>query len=1048
MANPLELLQNKADTLENKLTTSPTAYARNTAPSSFDLSTDYQLASVNKQIDDLKGKQIRNRWYGPSNAGDPSNEEVPADGMLISGLKALSKPLNAIAGTAQYALGKGTESSLTGNINKALKSGTTFGDILKQSGAPRGVQIPLGFALDIMFDPVNWATAGTAALIPRTGLGLVKGLKTAGVKGALETAGTGLKSSLAKKSAIALNLVPFAKNSEKYASFAKKMSQTAIKGAEKYDNLMGTTVFDRLNKLPFGAKAGILGNTAENAIRKIPSVSVFGKATPTGEQIADFFKYSPKKANEIADLRDKVINLAKDKGAILTRSASGANFQSIDDFLKPDAVVSLKDKVGEAMDVAIRDADGILKPEYRGQAKVADSLDTAKKLLEMSGESYNMKNLVEAYKVTPAGKTGVEWYDNVIDSLKATTIGDGVNAVSRALGKGNVLEKVKSESDALVDTWNSYGKVTNLKPFEKLLSAQQGFISLFKAAKVPMNVSSHVVSVIGNFFMGAMMGLPVWKPGYLESMMKANKLVRGTLGAAGFKDMFFGDVASLIDMADNNPTRFKQLTGMDPQEIANKLSIEQKITSALNSKSTAAQVKKVLLEAWDNVDQGISQGEKLSSLEGAATKSADFEKAATSEVKQAIKEKMGRYETPSENLSRMMKEAPIRKAEETGTWSTSELTPNRKLDQVKEYLAKVVKNSPNNYAAKVADAIVNTMPRWYEHIDQSFKIGTTDYLTKVGLTGQELVTISRTTPMTKADILEPIVSNGEKLYRLTPLKAAEVATEAYMNYSAMPDFVRIMRAIPVVGSPFMSFPYAMAIKTAKTAINNPALFNKIGFMINEMNTGRSPQEKAAMEEKYNQYLKSPTVVKLFGMWNTNVKNFVPYYTMNMFNPSQRTYDDSTQGKILKMTDKLPVFQDPVGQVIKDYFIQPWILSGTGQIPQGQFGEPIYPAYDENGKKTNVGLGTKAFYGGRAIAESLVPGSLSYLGLANAPLGLSPEAVNLIPSYGARNLANATQGRSSIGAITKEDAVRKTFRSLLGRTGIPAYTLDVTKTSSK
>jgi hypothetical protein len=246
----------------------------------------------------------------------------------------------------------------------------------------------------------------------------------------------------------------------------------------------------------------------------------------------------------------------------------------------------------------------------------------------------------------------------------------------------------------------------------------------------------------------------------------------------------------------------------------------------------------------------------------------------------------------------------------------------------------------------------------------------------------------------------------------------------------------------------MSFPYAMVSKMGKTAVNNPALFNKISFMINEMNTGRTPQEKAALEEKYNQYLKSPTVVKLFGMWNTDVKTYIPYYTMNMFNPSERTYDDSNEGKMLKLMDKFPVMQDPVGQVIKDYFIQPWILSNSGQVPQGLFGQPIYPAYDEQGNKKDVGLMTKALYGGRSIAESVVPGSLSYLGLANAVADLSPEAVEWIPSYGGRNLANATQGRSSIGATTKEDAVRKTFRSLLGRTGVPAYTLDVTKTSSK
>ena len=61
---------------------------------------------------------------------------------------------------------------------------------------------------------------------------------------------------------------------------------------------------------------------------------------------------------------------------------------------------------------------------------------------------------------------------------------------------------------------------------------------------------------------------------------------------------------------------------------------------------------------------------------------------------------------------------------------------------------------------------------------------------------------------------------------------------------------------------------------------------------------------------------------------------------------------------------------------------------------------------------------------------------------------------MIPSYGFRDVANAANadtlgnGRSSIGATTKENAMQKTFRAILGRTGIPAYTLDTTTTTPK
>jgi hypothetical protein len=201
-----------------------------------------------------------------------------------------------------------------------------------------------------------------------------------------------------------------------------------------------------------------------------------------------------------------------------------------------------------------------------------------------------------------------------------------------------------------------------------------------------------------------------------------------------------------------------------------------------------------------------------------------------------------------------------------------------------------------------------------------------------------------------------------------------------------------------------------------------------------------------MEEKYNQYLNEPTVVKMLGIMNTNVKNIVPYYTINTFNPSERRYDDSPRSKALQLLDKAPAFQDPIGQIIKDYVIQPWVLSGTGQIPQGSFGQPLYQAFDEEGKLRDKTLGSKLFYASRAGVESVVPGTLSYLGI---PAALLPrDAIDYLPSYGMRNIAHALHGRSTIGADTKEQASRKALRAILGRAGIPMYALDVTRTKTE
>ena len=191
------------------------------------------------------------------------------------------------------------------------------------------------------------------------------------------------------------------------------------------------------------------------------------------------------------------------------------------------------------------------------------------------------------------------------------------------------------------------------------------------------------------------------------------------------------------------------------------------------------------------------------------------------------------------------------------------------------------------------------------------------------------------------------------------------------------------------------------------------------------------------------------------MWNTDAGKIIPYYNMNMFNPSQQTYENTVNDEMVKTINRSGLMQDPFGSILKDYFIQPWILSGTGESPQGQFGEPLYPTYDAQGNKINVGLGTKLGYATRDLAESVVPGALGYAGLLNAPGEMSPGLINAVPSYGFRDIANAASGigttgygSSSIGAVTKENAMEKTFRAVLGRTGIPAYTLNPTTTLPK
>ena len=783
------------------------------------------------------------------------------------------------------------------------------------------------------------------------------------------------------------------------------------------------------------------GRTIEKGINKIPAINIGKLATPSGEDIVKALKYSVDEARKVADSRDQVIRAYRAQGVIPWRGKTGAHFDSMADFLSRDATVELidkatgkvaVDKAGEVVKTAIWEADNAvqtLKPEFRGTIKVKDNLKNAEKLLQVAGEDLNLKFLTEAYKEIPKGRTGVAWYDKVLDKLETTTIKD---LRSGHLGSGDVKAQVLEDAKNIARQWNSMTNVKvnvdMMRPLEALLTAHRFGTVLFKAAKVPMNVGSHVIANLGNAVMGAMYGLPIHNAEYRASLVTANKIARGTLGVDGLKTIFEGDVKLFKEMMLDNPTRFRKVFGTSAADVLDSLSYGKKVRAVPLSKLTTEQLFKAYEEGVDALRKHKFQ-------------LAQNIKLLKTETKEAVKLKTG-----SESLAKIKAQLGgenLLKSDIGSSFTESELDPTDWYEGMKNWVEDKAALNPGRLDYQALNVLVNTMPKWYEQIDQTWKIATVDYITRVGLTEAELIKVSRSLvdPIIEKDVFETVVKNGQKYHKLTPLRASEVALEAFMDYSAMPDVVRVLRTLPVLGSPFFSFPYAMISKTGKTLINNPAIFNKIAFLMDEISGSRTPEEKAAMQSKYNEYINSPTMIKLFGMWNTDVKNYIPYYTMNMFNPSNRTYDDSLSGQFLKYSDKFPILQDPIGQVIKDYYLQPWILSmaGSTQIPQGQFGQPIYPAFDVDGNPVTVSSAVKAFYAARTAGDAIVPGTLAYLGVLL--MGLSPETINLIPSQKMRTVAFATQGRSSIGKDTKENVMQKTLRVLSSISGFPIYPLD-------
>ena len=176
------------------------------------------------------------------------------------------------------------------------------------------------------------------------------------------------------------------------------------------------------------------------------------------------------------------------------------------------------------------------------------------------------------------------------------------------------------------------------------------------------------------------------------------------------------------------------------------------------------------------------------------------------------------------------------------------------------------------------------------------------------------------------------------------------------------------------------------------------------------------------------------MVRLSKNWNVDLKTLIPYFTMNMLNPSQRKYRETLPGIIANIIDHSPFMKHPIGQVLVDYIILPSILSEADQPPRS-----IWTTFisDWSNFWTESFL-WRTFIGGNSSAWcGKLCGLLQPLVKA---VGVPDEAIKYYPSYGGRQIAEATQGKSTVG-FNKRGTCQKTLRALLGRSGLPLYPLN-------
>lgn len=884
------------------------------------------------------------------------------EGFLPAFLASMGAPMSAMAGATEMVLGKGTKSGLA-NIPENVKERGTFGDIIRSYGVNNAVAMPIGFALDVFADPLSWATLGTTATIPRIAMGAMKG----GVSGAA----LGAKSAALMKSEFAGRVIPglakraFATTDDAYkgpvATFYKELAKKSADAAKEYDQMVGKTLNDRLMEL---ADRTTIFEAAENKLRQ----------TAKGDALMNLFGYSNKSWMQAQ--REKAMARLAEKGAPIEVLQGG---DELGPLLRGTNAKAMPK--GRVIEENIRDSADLISNDFATRA--TDSLEMTARMrnLGYTDEAYRMQIEDEVRGVKQLLEE--QGYGSAAGRVSSMLAGEGEEAFKKKEELASVFNYFKSELgkyDAQV------ARAISSDTGRKFLKNYATYIGLFKNAKIGGNLlSAGTNAVVGNLVMTSMLGVDVLN----------NKLFSA-----------IGDAISVIRAKDLNKIR---AIASQP-DIANTLRQYPELFEGVFGINPA-----LMTEGKAYIDrlaqEFLKKGGKLDDLD---------------EVKKTFDEIVGDRMAQAMTKGRSGLTSTIQ-ALESGAPST--------------YMSAEIMRGPfGDFRNKIGQMAEEGKPfakffHWYltkpmeayNKVDQTYRLGLALHLSRNGVNEKELRLLARRVNIRPQDIKQV---EGQNLYKINFDKAMDLSTEAYMNYLAMPAFVQIMRTLPIMGAPFFSFVYGIGALGAKALAYNPAFINKVQFLQKEISGRRSPLEKEMLESPYYQWYDKEGMTKL----NTlpffednpvylNMENMIPYYTMNMFQPVERTYDSRFGNIVAAMLDKTPFVKTPEGQVMFDYMILPLLLRDTQ--PQGTFGQPLWTQ--------EAGFLEKAGVTARAAAETVMPPMSGYAGLAT-PSSLAPY----IPNYRWRQLAYAKEGKGSLGVPTKEDPVHKTWRVMSAMAGLPIY----------
>ena len=1061
---------------QDALTSTSGFFSKTAEPSQADLVKEVQLKSVQTQLEKLRSGKLAQDWYGGD--GDEMITQEPREGFLLKGLSAISQPLYAQVGAVQYALGKGEPGKgFFESVDASRKARDTYGTLLKKVGVPAPIAFPMGLAADIIFDPVVMLSLGSAGFAGRVGYGAVSGAKAAGAAGAVTGATLGAKAStlggakfvtggMGSILDVLPRLVVGGKKREAAIAAAKAME----KGGLRMDS---PEVVNAVAKIinPGATWAGRVQQAAYKASQAIEKVKT-GTRTSAVKALDDWRELTGETVERMLEKRAARLSLGDYTRSLIEKLPGGEKILA-----KVD--MNLTKWQGDAMmqDLflnTLRENKKLLEPAWNPEtrsynfAKLSDEVvdkilaaikrrsrdlpDEIKAILDndISAIKRNVEKMTdEGIEIAKQGKNitrGANTVENTNRMLGETIIEENYqNSLAAIKEAMKELSKEKTGIDMIDKAFEKINvfKVKNVEVGKKTMEAYGKFIGLFKSSKLgPLSPASMLYATVGNVTMAHMYGFNLLRPELYKNVKNALGYLRGKTE---------NEIGTILR---TNP-EIRHFAGVFKTTFAREFGFSYETAMARGALKDAMQ-------------KGIQDGIFLpGSAEARLAEQAMIRELDTAFQKGKLSKAAFKETTPSEyqagkEVSMAELEYKFGVSRRTGEEVAEDIAQEKALQVMAgtretvaplahELAIKPFLAMKENLAVKAAagDKIENkaaglllwgiNQSRKYELIDQSWRLGSFIHLVNDGVTEKELFHMTGTlglgAKILPTDITSRYLKNGTELFRIKPSRAALMVNEVYMNYAAMPAVVKALRQLPIMGYPFFAFAYAMALKTGETALVNPAAFNKVNFFLREFERDKTPLEKQALKGKYYSWYNDPSMVglpnwlgatKLFSdnPIYMNVASAIPYYSMNMFMPSERKFNVGWRGQLAAAIDNVPLLKDPLGQLITDYFILPNIIRDVQ--PQNMWGGPLYPESAPIYKKYLA-------YPLRQLAEAVVPSVAAIPSLA-----VPDAAIPFIPSYPGRKAAFAVRGKTPVGVKGAEPTTSRGLRAGLSLVGVNLY----------